>query len=446
MKKTVFMFLILIAIFQVFPNISHAQTPTEERAVLESQLAQLEQEIAQKQADLDAQKGQSATLSAEITALKKKIDTTKSLISATNQKIIKLASQISDKNQQIQDLTSKLDHELESLSQLLKNTSQLDKSTFADLLLSTDSVSTFYSDITTYSSIKESVKKSVDQIRGVKVQTETVKNELVVSKTAQEDAKQKLIEDQKIKEAAEAYQKKLLSLSKDKENQYQQILNDQKARAAQIRSALFQLAGGGVAIPFGDAYKYALQVQDKIGIRPAFLLAIIQQESSFGIDNGSCYINDINTGSGIGSKSGRSINKVMYPSDIPIFISLMYNLGRDPYKTLVSCPQSSGWGGAMGPAQMLASTWNRLQSRISNLLSISTPDPWRPLDAFLASGLYLYDAGARGGSYTSEINAACQYFSGRSCSRSRAGNSYGKSVMARASKIQSTMIDPLQGV
>ncbi len=432
--------------FAISPNKSSAETPAEQKAALEAQLAQLEQEIASKQADLDAQKGHSASLSNEIASLKTKINTTKGLISATNLKIVKLSSQIADKNSEIKDLSSKLDHELESLSQLLKNTNDLDNSNFVDLLLSSDTVSAFYGDITTYSSIKEGVKKSVDQIKGVKTKTETVKQELVVSKTAQEDAKQKLIADQKKKEADEAYQKQLLSLSKDKENQYQQILNDRRAKAASIRSALFSLAGGGVAIPFGDAYKYALQVEQKIGVRPAFLLAIIQQESSFGIDNGSCYVSDMATGSGTGSKSGRTISNVMYPKDIPIFISLMNNLGRDPFKTLVSCPQSSGWGGAMGPAQMLASTWARLQPRIATLLSISTPDPWRPIDAFLASGLYLYDAGARGGSYTSELNAACQYFSGRNCSRSKAGSSYGKSVMARASKIQTTMIDPLQGV
>ena len=128
----------------------------------------------------------------------------------------------------------------------------------------------------------------------------------------------------------------------------------------------------------------------------------------------------------------------------------MYNhlwiaLGRDPYKTQVSCPIGGfGYGGAMGPAQFIPSTWKMLANRIATLLGIKTPDPWYPRDAFMASAIYLTDLGAGAETYTAERNAACKYYSGSSCGLVKGNTTYGDSVYAKATNIQTTMIDPLQ--
>jgi membrane-bound lytic murein transglycosylase B len=128
------------------------------------------------------------------------------------------------------------------------------------------------------------------------------------------------------------------------------------------------------------------------------------------------------------------------------FQTITAALGRDPSKTLVSCPiGGSGYGGAMGPAQFIPSTWTLLETRIASALGETTPDPWYPQDAFMASALYLTDLGASGTSYTANRNAACKYYSGRKCdSKAPANSFYGDSVMNKATSIQQQMIDPLQ--
>jgi hypothetical protein len=63
----------------------------------------------------------------------------------------------------------------------------------------------------------------------------------------------------------------------------------------------------------------------------------------------------------------------------------------------------------------------------------------------MATALYLQDRGAAGGSYTAEHNAACKYYSGSSCSVSRAVATYGDSVISKADGFQSN-IDFLKGV
>jgi hypothetical protein len=80
------------------------------------------------------------------------------------------------------------------------------------------------------------------------------------------------------------------------------------------------------------------------------------------------------------------------------------------------------------------------------MLGIATPNPWKPLDAFMAAGIYLSDLGADSTSYTAQRNAACRYYSGGSCKTSNGSTSYGNSVMALADRIQRDQINLLAGI
>jgi membrane-bound lytic murein transglycosylase B len=417
-----------------------------DKARLESELSVLEQEIAQKQQELNTQKGQSVSLSRDIAILTTQIKKAKLDIKAKNLIIKKLGGEISQKNTKIQTLKTKIETEKESLAQLIRKDREIDDKSIIALLLSKETISDAYADIGAFASLKQSIKKSVDEINGIKTETETQKKTLEIQKDQQTDAKVQLEAAQHQVELSETEKQKLLSISKNKEQEYQKILADKATRRAEILSMLFSLRDVS-AIPFSQALEFAKIAEKKTGIRPAFLLAILTQESNLGADQGSCYMTNMNTGSGVSSKTNSVIANVMKPGrDINPFLDITTALGRDPYKTLVSCPISgSGYGGGMGPAQFIPSTWQLLQSRIASALGVKTPDPWYPKDAFMASAIYLTDLGASGASYTSERNAACRYYSGRKCDNKRPANSpYGDSVMKKAKDIQTNMIDPLQ--
>jgi membrane-bound lytic murein transglycosylase B len=222
------------------------------------------------------------------------------------------------------------------------------------------------------------------------------------------------------------------------------VLADRKKRATEIRAALFALRDSG-EIPFGRALDYANVVSAKTGIRPAFLLAIFMQESSFGKNQGSCLLKNQQTGAGVGANTGSVKAKVMNPTrDVPPFLLITQKLGLDPLNTRVSCPQEVGWGGAMGAAQFIPSTWVMFAKRIETALGVETADPWNARDAFMAAGMYLTDLGAKPSSYSAERDAACRYFSGSKCSKSSWAATYGSQVMSKAENIQTNMIDPLQ--
>jgi membrane-bound lytic murein transglycosylase B len=105
----------------------------------------------------------------------------------------------------------------------------------------------------------------------------------------------------------------------------------------------------------------------------------------------------------------------------------------DYSKTVISCPIKgvAGWGGAMGPAQFIPSTWKLVESRVAAVTGSS--NPWNAQDAITASSVYLEDLGASS-TYASQIRAACKYYGsgGSSCT-------YGKQVMGRVTSIQADM-------
>ena len=227
----------------------------------------------------------------------------------------------------------------------------------------------------------------------------------------------------------------LLTQTKGQESKYQQIVATQKKTAGQIRAELFGLAGGGGAIPLGTAIDNALIASKITGVRPALILAILKQESNLGKNTGQCLVTNLDTGDGKGKNTGTPFSGVMKaPRDTVVFKSLMDALGRDWSTTAVSCPQSDGYGGAMGPTQFIPSTWIRYDTRVKSAIGVSATDPWNALHAIVATGLYLADVGAANGSRASEHTAAAKYYAGGNWAS--AGQAYANSVMSFASDFE----------
>ncbi len=416
------------------------------KAALEADLDALEKEIAAQNVLLQGKQKERVSIERDVAILEAQIKKAKLLIQARDIAIGKIGGDITKKNAIIGELSEKIDREKESLSQLLRKTDEADQSSVAELVLSKKNLSDFFLDIDSFASIKGALRDSLSAIAEAKTETEEEKSALEESKRKEADAKADLETGKRAVQKNEKEKNQLLSITKNKEKEYKKILDERKARAAEIRAALFALRDSG-EIPFGKAYDYALMASQKTGVRPAFILAIFSQESSFGKNQGSCFLKDPSTGAGAGVNTGKAFAKVMNPTrDVPPFLELMKALGGDPFNTRVSCPQEIGWGGAMGPAQFIPSTWAGMQRSIASALGVSQTDPWNPRDAFMAAALYLRDLGAANGGYSNERDAACRYFSGSKCSKSSWAANYGNSVIAKATTIQESMIDPLQNL
>lgn len=437
--KAVFVVVLMITTSGIVPTVVFAQVTDTERKQLESELAQLQIEIDQKQRELDSQKKNSASLSRDVTLLTTEINQAKLKIQQKNKILQQLGGQITQKNKTIQTLDQKRAAQEESLSQILRKKNQMDDSTLAEILLSKKTISGFLTEVDNLQSINQGIQNSFIAIKNTKNKTTQEKEMLEEKKNEENDVKYQLESQKKQVEVKQDEKERALTISKGQEKNYEAVIADRKKRVAQINARLFELRGQG-AIPFGDAYRYAKEASDGTGVRPAFILAILTQESSLGKNVGGCYLTDSSTGAGKRISNGEVIATVMKPSrDVAPFMSITESLGRDPYKTNISCPIKSGsgysgYGGAMGPSQFIPSTWVMYKSKIASIAGSKQADPWNPEHAIIGTSLLLKDNGAGPQTYTAERNAACKYYSGRSCSGSN--EFYGNSVMKIADKLQ----------
>ncbi|MCX6721184.1 MAG: hypothetical protein NT026_01110 [Candidatus Staskawiczbacteria bacterium] len=200
------------------------------------------------------------------------------------------------------------------------------------------------------------------------------------------------------------------------EESYNRIINLKKkfkiiASAQDINNKAFELLAVEKAITFKDALDMANYVAKKVEIRPAFLLAIFQEELSLEKTD-MCYLTDSVKGKGIRQLDSQPRDRVMNPQrDVPGFLQITKELNKDPAKTLITCPMSFGWGGAMGPADFIPSTWLTYEKKVEEITG-KPADPWNIQDAFLAAGIYLSESGASSENHDGEWKAAMIYFSG----------------------------------
>lgn len=439
--------LVVVSFFVIFTSSSvYAQatnpalTPDQERA-LRDELAQIEQQIQQQQVILDQKQGEATAYARDIAVLDAQIKQAKLKIRAHEISIQNLGKDIAVKQNTIVALSDRIAKGKESMARILQRTQALDNFSTIEAVLSGQKMSDFFVDVGNYANIKKDLRLLLDDVTSAKTQNEELKQQLDDKRNQEIFTKVNVEEEQKAIQASESQKQKLLSLNKTQQLQYKTDISNKQARAGEIRNALFALRDTP-AIKFGDAVTYAKKASQATGVRPAFLLAVIQQESNLGANVGACRLTDRLTGAGIKIKSGNAVAKLMKPGrDIEPFFQITSAVGRDPFKQPVSCPLEVGYGGAMGPAQFIPSTWVLFDERVASAMGRNSADPWDPQDAIMASAMYLGDLGASGGSASAEKNAACKYYSGRSCTSSN--SFYGSQVMSRAGDLQ-TNIDILQ--
>ncbi len=447
----------IAAIFLLTPVVTTGQSACTDqiagksRTQLEQELEACNKEIAEWTETLNKTKNDSASFSRDIAVLTAKINAAQANIKGKNIAIANLSKDIAIKQSEISVLDTRINQGRKAIADILRKTNDISSYSLVEAVLSDKDLSEFFVDIDTYALTERALADLFAELRAIKTLTESEKVALNKKREAEAAARAALETAKKEVEVNQAEKKTLLAINQTKEKTYAQVLADRQAKAAQIRAVLFPLRDAS-AIPFGTALQYAEAASAKTGVRPAFILAILQQESNLGANVGSCVITNLSTGETKGVNTGRTFSNGIHPTrDLPLLQTILKNLGRNPFETRVSCPILGlpGYGGAMGPAQFIPSTWNLIENKIASAVGKNTPDPWHPADAIMASAILLADLGAETQDYTNERTAACKYYSGRTCytnGKANLGLSYGNQVMSRASNIQLTMIDPLQNL
>ncbi|MDD5527654.1 MAG: hypothetical protein PHO56_01615 [Patescibacteria group bacterium] len=400
-----------------------------QRAALQKQLADIESQIAQYNKDLTKIGAQKNTLANKIKQLKIK---QAQLALQIQQMTLRL------EDVQIQLLQNQADALLnknkisvlkDQLAVIIKQMWKLDRYSSLDILISSENISSFYDRLRSFEVVGEGLGQLLQSLKIAERNLQNTQEQLAAKQEEEQNYVQ-IVSLQKSQLSLNLQdQNTLLAQTKGKEANYQAMLKQSKAAAAEIRNRIYSLIEVSQQITFGQAVAIATWAGGQTGVRPAMLLAILTQESNLGKNVGTCNRQ--------GDPPSKSYKVVMKPDrDIQPFLQITSELGRNPDITPVSCPMKSksgaqiGWGGAMGPAQFIPSTWLGYRNKITAITD-KAADPWDIRDAFLAASLKLAADG--GTSKAGEWAAAMKYFSG---STNVAYRFYGDNVVATAAKYQ----------
>ena len=417
------------------------QIAGKSRAQLERELEACDKEIAEWTETLNRAKRDSASFATDIAALTAKIKAAQANIKGKNIAIANLTKDIAIKQSKISILNTRITNGKKAIADILRKTNDINSYSLVEAMFSDKNLSEFFVDIDTYASTERALADLFTELRTVRNLTEAQKATLNKKREAEAAARASLEASKKEVEINQAEKKTLLAINQTKEKTYAQVLADRQAKAAQIKAALFPLRDS-VAIPFGTALQYAEAARSKTGVKPSLILAILQQESNLGANVGSCVITNLTSGETKSVNNGNIFSNGIHPArDLPPLQSILKNLGRNPLETRVSCPVSPtfGFGGAMGPAQFIPSTWMGYKDEVARITGRNPANPWNIEDAFMASALKLSKGGASSKTRAGEIAAAKAYYSGNSqCSKS-ACNSYASAVLNKAAIIEQSL-------
>jgi hypothetical protein len=423
-------------------QLNSATASSEEKDECKQILSQIDQQILAQQRLVEAKQAERQSLERDVGLLEAEIRKSQLGIQARSIAIRELNDQIGDKEAVVSVLDDRSTKQKQSISTLLRKTQEIDDNSLAELVLSNKNFSEFFADFEDYRTVNNSLRESLQVLREIKLDTLDQKQSL--EEKQEEEARQKQLQEAEKAsiEVKEAEKSEILEVTKGQEAVYQAHLAQTQRTAAQLRAALFDLAGGGGRIPFTEAVQLAKFAGEKTGVSPAFILAILEQESEFGSNIGQCTYSEV--------RNGRA---AMGPGSVPVFKVMAEVLGFDMETQRVSCPLSYGWGGAMGPSQFIPSTWalyggyvntgddvyvyTPSQDSIRQLLGNDVPSsPFRNQDAFLATSLLMRDNGATAGSFDAEWTAAVRYYSGWSGVSNPRNHFYGDQVMDRKVRLE----------
>jgi membrane-bound lytic murein transglycosylase B len=438
--------LILVLLFPLmFPYAVLAETDAERRARIEAELNNVERQILTQQRLVEDIQVERQSLERDLTLIESEITQAQLGVQARSAAIEQLSDQIGDKEVVLDVLAEKKTKQQASLADLVRKSAVIEDYTLVEVMLSKRNFSDFFSDVATFETLKASLNESLVVMQGI--ERDTIDQREQLTDKQQTEAEMRRIQELEIDriEVREDEKAQILTVTRGEEQEYQTLLNSQMKTAAQLRSQLFDLLGGGGGIPFGEAVSLAQYASGVTGIDPAFILAILEQETNLGSNLGGCVFTD-----------STSQRPVMHPTrDEPVFLAIAEILGFDPNTRTVSCPlvrngTRIGWGGAMGPSQFIPSTWamyggivpdgaggfiyDRGSDAIRAINGGDIANPFNNRDAFLATALLLRDNGADG-TYAGDRRAALRYYAGWGGANNPANAFYGNQVMGRKDRL-----------
>lgn len=443
MRKKISEIMLLLSInlffagfFTLFAN---AATTEDEINSRQKQIEELQRQIEEYQSQIDITRGQSRTLENEIKQLNAKISQITLEIRGLELSVNKTKLEIIETEKKITESENALAKHKNALGQYINIAYQNDQTTLTEILLNNENLSDFFNYLNDLQSTQDNLRVTIQSIKALKTDLEERQIDLEDKKTDLEHLIGIQAVQKRSLDSNKGEKNKLLKETRGQESKFQELVKQSQKDIEKIREQLTFLQQHGITAE--DAVKYAQLAAIRAGIRPAFLLAILEIESRLGQNVGKgnwkddmyeCYIR-------LGTRyypNRRSYYLQRAETEKNAFFAIIGKLGLNPDLVKVSREPNYGCGGAMGPAQFIPSTWLSYEEDVARLTGHNPPNPWSIEDAFMASAIKLARGGADKQTRSAESGAARAYIGGSTKCSSSICNYYSRTVLNKADEIE----------
>lgn len=238
-KLVICVLVLIVLIVATFPNSKPAGAETVD---------QLQKKSQQLQAEIDSNNNKIADLSNKAESLQVKVDELNAEIAAANAEI-----ELTEVNlEQLAKRLKEAEAELERQKELLKSTLQAiyersGASTF-ELLMATDSFTTFVNEQEYLGQLQSAVKQSTEKVIKLKQQIEE-------EKRTQEALLKKQKEQRAVVDGKRAEQQAILNATQGEESRYREVVAQQQAELEEAEEQLAALLSSGNYVNYGPVYR-----------------------------------------------------------------------------------------------------------------------------------------------------------------------------------------------
>ncbi|MDP3963261.1 MAG: lytic murein transglycosylase, partial [bacterium] len=384
------------------------------------EIENLEKQIAQYESEIGSRRTRQKTLANEIALLDARTKKAQLEIKRLALLIQRLAGEINEREAGIEAAEMDIVRLRGIIAAHLRVFAQEAHKPTVLLFAADGQFSDFFGTLQALETLQGQVRQSLVSLKDQKSDLEEQRQRLAEEKSNNEELKDVQEATREQLGATTRTKQNLLTQTKGEEKRFQELVKVSKSNIEKLKNEIYYLQKIGVTAE--QAATLGVLVANRIGIRPAFLIAILEIESRMGANVGT----------------GRYLTD-MHPRDHEAFLQITRELGLDPNTTPVSKKPSYGWGGAMGPAQFIPNTWMGYRDRVSTFTGRTPANPWNIEDAFFASAIKLAKDGASSKTASGELAAAKAYIGGSpNCSKSIC-NYYANLAIDKAADIERTL-------
>lgn len=398
---------LILGSFFVVSSYVHAATPPtggetpNPSAVITSQINEKQDEIDainKKIADLSAKKSQTANeaqaIAITLEQLKANLQRAQLQLSKTQVTIASVQQQQQSTSEQVSTLQENIQEKKQELDSLLRQLYEFEQVSLIQVLFDSQSLSDVLSQRNAYKALQQKAVGVLTDMHTQEADLHDQQDKLDQQQTDLGQLKAMLNSQTQDLAQKKSDQKKFLQQKQSQQAQYEGLIAEAQQARDEIKRQIFTLqSGGGVQVSLQTATDMAKYAAKVTGVRASLIMAVLKVESDVGN----------NIGSGVFPDD-------MRPDNRDAFLRICAQLGLDPHKAQISRRQSYGWGGAMGPAQIIPNTWESMAARVAQLMGKKVANPYELSDAFVATGIFLADRGAQ--SPAGEYEAVNRYLAG----------------------------------